>query len=105
MNPGLFKHRLQFYKPTYRVNSYGAREASYDKAQKRWGRLIESSQTEINESDASTESITLQIRWYSDLDENWRVTFKGETFELKSVVINDYRKYQTITATKINSKL
>lgn len=99
-NIGQMRHRVQFLKPTYTLNSFGEKVKGYTAQPETWAHIAYSSQSSDEQEDAqritSRVYCLVTIRFNSEVNAEWRMIHRNEQFNIKSVLPDEKMKYMRI---------
>ncbi|MCZ6105690.1 phage head closure protein [Campylobacter ureolyticus] len=97
MRVGKLRHRIEIYKFDEIRNEYGEAEKKELFVKKVWAFIdaVKSDEKYIQNKQMSEVTYKLEIRYLKGLDESFFIKFKGEVFDIKSI-INPYEKNQRL---------
>ena len=97
MRVGKLRHRIEIYKLDEVFNEYGEAELKEVFVKKIWAFMdaIKGDEKYINDKQMSEVDYKFEIRFLKGLDESCFIKYKGNIFDIKSV-INPYEKNERL---------
>ena len=98
MRAGRLRHRLTLHSKTETRDSYGASLVSWTKQGTVWGAIEPLSGREFfaQQQTQSEASVRIVMRYYSGIDETWRISSGGKYYDIETI-INDGERDRMLT--------
>jgi SPP1 family predicted phage head-tail adaptor len=98
MRAGRLRHRLVLQSKTTTQNEYGEPVVSYVTQATVYGGIEPLSGNEIfkQQQIQAEASVRIVLRYYSGLDETWRITHNGKYYDILNVINQDERDYMLV---------
>ena len=103
MNPGDFDQRITIQNVTESVDTFGQRVQTFSTLANVWAKVEEKSGSEGETSDQiiATRKVQFLIRWRNDINEQMRILYRGQIYEIESIINADARRHTMRIHTKL----
>jgi SPP1 family predicted phage head-tail adaptor len=97
---GRMRHRVQFLKPTYTLNSFGEKVKTYTAQDVVWAHIEYT--TSLSDESVEAQRILARvncrvtIRFNSEINAEWRMLHNNEKFEIRSVLPDAKQMYMLL---------
>ena len=104
MNPGDFDQRITIQNVTESVDTFGQRVQAFSTLANVWAKVEEKSGSEGETSDQiiATRKVQFLIRWRNDINEQMRILYRGQIYEIESIINGDARHHTMRIHTKLS---
>ena len=104
MNPGDFDQRITIQNVTESVDTFGQRVQAFSTLANVWAKVEEKSGSEGETSDQiiATRKVQFLIRWRNDINEQMRILYRGQIYEIESIINGDARQHTLRIHTKLS---
>ena len=104
MNPGDFDQRITIQNVTESVDTFGQRVQTFSTLANVWAKVEEKSGSEGETSDQiiATRKVQFLIRWRNDINEQMRILYRGQIYEIESIINADARRHTMRIHTKLS---
>ena len=104
MNPGDFDQRITIQNVTESVDTFGQRVQAFSTLANVWTKVEEKTGSEGETSDqiVPTRKVQFLIRWRNDINEQMRILYRGQIYEIESIINADARRHTMRIHTKLS---